>query len=104
MGLSLSVPGVSLIACQDIKRYILRVDIMSGNQEGLTLPAISNQKSAEAAQKSTRKYGFEISPSGYKRRINNEGVSMLEAILEKRETDKQVGRVISLGSDAVKQT
>ena len=42
--------------------------------------------------KSPKNYGFEISPGGYQRRINKDGMHMLEAILEKRETDKQVSR------------
>ena len=57
----------------------------TGSGEGVVLPAIGAKRAASGGR-----YGFDVSPSGYKRRVNKDGLSMLEAIVEKQETEKQV--------------
>ena len=48
----------------------------------MVLPAIGAKRAASGGR-----YGFDVSPSGYKRRVNKDGLSMLEAIVEKQETE-----------------
>ena len=65
---------------------------MDTEPEGISLPAIPSKRmcSTHSGVSSPKSYSFEVSPSGYHRRVNKDGMQMLEAILEKRETDKQV--------------